>query len=335
MIKEALEAYAKARERTWPHDRRKSVGASEIGQCARKTWFSKHDTAVDNDYLDRWGAKTRGHLIEDFWQKALRQHFGLGHVHYAGRYQKTFFDDASPLSATPDAVVVVPEKKLSFVTDCKSLDPRAAMHQARPEHVFQVQVQLGLVRSQTRYQPAYGVLTYIDASFLDEIKEHIVKWDAGVFEQARERARQIMTHEDPARIKPEGVIAGGAECEYCPYRSRCAEMRAGAVPKHDLKVAHPDMHEISRLAHARGRAKDEIERLEMQAKGHEQAIKELLQKNGTRRAEGDGVRVVWSSIKGRPSWDWPGLRSAAESAGLDLATYERVGDPSDRLQVTL
>jgi hypothetical protein len=31
----------------------------------------------------------------------------------------------------------------------------------------------------------------------------------------------------------------------------------------------------------------------------------------------------------------PGLRAAAEAIGLDLARFEKVGDPSDRLVVRL
>jgi hypothetical protein len=45
-------------------------------------------------------------------------------------------------------------------------------------------------------------------------------------------------------------------------------------------------------------------------------------------------RVTWSPVKGRPSWNFPALRSAAAAAGLDLQSFETVGEPTDRLVVT-
>ena len=72
MIREALHAYVVENQRAFTHDRTKSIGASEIGQCARKLWFLKHRTDKDPQHQDRWGASERGNLIELLWSKALR-----------------------------------------------------------------------------------------------------------------------------------------------------------------------------------------------------------------------------------------------------------------------
>ena len=65
----------------------------------------------------------------------------------------------------------------------------------------------------------------------------------------------------------------------------------------------------------------------------EHDIRERLRAKGARRVEGDGVSVVWSPVKGRPSYDMKGIREAAEKAGLDLAECETVGEPTDRLVI--
>ena len=65
----------------------------------------------------------------------------------------------------------------------------------------------------------------------------------------------------------------------------------------------------------------------------EHDIKECLRAKGLRRVDGDGVSVVWSPVKGRPSYDMKGIREAAEKAGIDLAEYQLVGDPTDRLVI--
>jgi hypothetical protein len=45
------------------------------------------------------------------------------------------------------------------------------------------------------------------------------------------------------------------------------------------------------------------------------------------------VSVLWSAVKGRPSYDVPAIREAAAAAGIDLTKFERTGEPSDRLVI--
>jgi hypothetical protein len=112
-------------------------------------------------------------------------------------------------------------------------------------------------------------------------------------------------------------------------------MRAGAVPGKEGKIEKHLMQEIAAHAAHNRALKRDIEKLELEAKQIEDGIKQMLQRAGTRRAEGEGVSVVWSALKGRPSFDMPALREAARAAGLDLAPFETVGEPSDRLTIRL
>jgi hypothetical protein len=38
-------------------------------------------------------------------------------------------------------------------------------------------------------------------------------------------------------------------------------------------------------------------------------------------------------VRGRPAFDDKGIREAAAKAGVDLAEYETVGEPTDRLVI--
>ena len=87
MIKQALHRFVAENQKQFKHDRQLSIGASEIGQCARRTWFSKKGQAIDPGYVDRWGAAKRGQLIEVFWEQAIRAYLPKGTLHYAGRSQ--------------------------------------------------------------------------------------------------------------------------------------------------------------------------------------------------------------------------------------------------------
>jgi CRISPR/Cas system-associated exonuclease Cas4 (RecB family) len=333
MIKEALAAYAKASQRPWAHDRSQSIGASEIGQCVRKNWFAKHGSPPDPAYADRWGAKKRGDLIEAFWVKALRHHLGKGTLHYAGQYQRTFIDPVSRLSATPDGLIKTDTE--CFTVECKSIDPRAKIEEAKPEHLFQCQVQMGLVRQLTHYEPTHAILCYIDASFLDESREFKITFNPAIFEEAKRRAAAIYAANNADALRPEGYIAGGAECEYCAWRGSCSAMRAGQVPKQQEPVDEATVKRLALVAEDRAEFKAAVGRLEQQVRDCEQEIKDIMSACGTRRVNAGGISISWSALKGRPSWDWPGLRAAAEEAGLDLSEFETTGDPSDRLQIRL
>src|SRR5262249_27628317 len=156
------------------HNRSRTVGASEIAQCARRVFFKKNGTAADPGYKDTWGAVTRGSVFEnEFWKPAMRRAFG-DRLHLAGGQQKTFVDGR--LSATPDGLVTGLARNAlkhlgicdigpdCVLVECKTIDAREQLTSAKPEHVFQVNVQLGLVRSKTQWKPNYAVISYTDAS---------------------------------------------------------------------------------------------------------------------------------------------------------------------------
>lgn len=333
MIKEALHAFVTDNQRQFTHDRTKTIGASEIGQCARKLWFLKHGEK-DESHVDRWGASERGNLIEALWTRAMREHAGRGKLHYAGHTQRTFFDPESPLSATPDGVLELDER--DYLLECKSIDPRARIERIRPEHEAQVQVGMGLVNLCTRYAPREAIVSYIDASFLDEVREFRVPFDPQVFDNLRSRAHAIMGANDADRIRPEGVIAGGQECEYCPFVKQCSAMRSSAVPAREAGDLDAKQYALLvRLAKERAHHVAAIEEIERNKREAEQGIKDILRDAETRRVDTPEVRVIWSALKGRPSWDWPKLRVAAAKAGLDLAPFETTGNPSDRLEIRL
>lgn len=334
MIKEALHAFVTENQRQFTHDRRKTIGASEIGQCARKLWFLKH-AEKDEDHVDRWGASERGNLIEALWTRAMRDHAGRGKLHYAGHNQRTFFDSESPLSCTPDAVLELEHEDI--LLECKSIDPRAKMERVKYEHEAQVQVGMGITRQATKYNVNTAIVSYIDASFLDEVREFRIAFDAQVFSNLRARAKAIMAANNADGIRPEGVIAGGQECEYCPFAKQCSAMRASAVPvrENGSDLSEAQLKKLTHLARQRAELADMLEGIEHDKRELEATIKDILRQAETRRVTTDELRIVWSALKGRPSWDWPRLRAAAAKAGLDLAPFETVGNPSDRLDIRL
>lgn len=364
-IKQALSEHAAASNRDFGGDRRHTVGASEIGQCERKTWFSKFEgdadargavVTRDEDYEDGWGARARGSVYEAaWWAPALKARFdgqgGRGSLLYAGDDQRTLVLDY--LSATPDGLVTgqgadalahlgvgtidpAGEGADCVAVECKTADPRTKLDKPKPEHVFQVVTQVGLIRAATNHRPAYGVLSYTDASFWDEVIEFPIRFDESVFATARERARRIMTAGTAEALKPEGYIAGGRECDRCAFARPCGMVDQARLAKLSDKGEVPAeiAHRIEAKAIAARLSKNEAEAATKAARAKEDEIKTLLGEAGVRSYRSGAVSVTWSPVKGRPSWDNKGIREAAEAAGIDLSPFSTVGSPTDRLTIS-
>jgi hypothetical protein len=351
MIAEALSDYADATARVF-EDRAQSVGASEVGQCGRKVFWLKneddpaHSAPRDCDYTDTWGARTRGSIFEThFWEPALRRRFG-DNLLYAGADQQTLTSEF--LSATPDGLLInLPRDSLaalgiadigpdgSLLVEGKTIDPRAPLDGIKPEHAFQVQCQLGLIRELTRHRPDYALVSYVDASFWNEGAEFAVRFDETVFTNAKARARRIMTATTAEELPPEGWIAGGRECRYCPFTRACGRARHD-VPRPIADKPDPQfVAEIADLARAAKQQESESDTAHAKLRQLQHDIRERLRARGVNRIAGDGVAVTWSPVKGRESFDMKAIREAAAAAGIDLAQFETVGEPTDRLTIRL
>ena len=219
----------------------------------------------------------------------------------------------------------------TLVVECKSIDPRVSLKEAKAEHSGQTQVQMGLIRACTPYRPNFALISYADASFLDTITEFAVAFDPAVYAAAKERARRIMLAEDPTELPPEGRIAGGGECRHCAFHHRCQGASVGAIPRDSVPVGANTLAHLKALVEQHEQADSEAEAAGRRREDIREQVRVLLRELGTRKVEGDGFSISWFPVKGRKSLD----RKAAERAGLDLARFEREGDPSERLTITL
>ncbi|MCA1452169.1 hypothetical protein I6F35_02930 [Bradyrhizobium sp. BRP22] len=342
IIRPALEAFAQHHNAFDPEDRAQTVGASDIGQCERKVYYvknerdHKHGAPRDEDYRDRWGARARGSFFENyFWYPALKEAFG-DRLKFSGPEQRTFVSGF--LSATPDGVLtgckpdeIAPGSGSEVTVECKTADPRTNLASPKAENVFQTQVQLGLVRELTEYKPTHSVLSYTDASFWDEGPEFIIPFDPKIFEAAKARAARIMTATSAHDLKPEGWIAGGHECELCPFTKPCGIERR-SVPHKEMLGNLDDQFIAEITDHARTAKQIEAERDAADAALREahQTIKDRLRERNLRRVPGV---VTWSAVKGRAGWDNARIRQMLEDLGVDLEEFRTEGEPGDRLTI--
>jgi hypothetical protein len=326
-----------------PHkDRAFTLGASDIGQCSRKIFFVKHGGERDPGYVETWGATLRGTIIEkEFWVPALRARFGAK-LKFIGDRQRQFKHGF--ISATPDALlteaprdILTPLGVPDIGSDClllesKSVDPRVKLDAPKPEHRYQIIVQLGVVRETTEFQPRFGVLTYIDASFWDNITEFAIEFDPEVYASAKARATKVLTARSASELPPEGWIAGGKECEHCPFTKACGIERR-AIPNGGDCTDPQFAAEMRELARAYKARQAEIDIAETRLRESQHAIKERLRAKQLRRVIGTDFSVTWTPVKGRQGVDIKALSSAAAAAGVGVQEFETSGTPGDRLDV--
>jgi len=185
-----------------------TVGASEIGGCARQVSYLKHETPPDNEAADGWGFMERGHWVEA-WAVG-RMIANNAPVEQIGDDQVTYSDGF--LSATPDGWHVPSET--SF--DVKSFDPRTeVLALPMPKHVLQVRIGARL-----NPKTEQGSAIYVNASdFEDQIEYG--PWPALTDDELKSlktAARDIIT-KDPESFPRHGFAMG--ECGRCPFHQRC------------------------------------------------------------------------------------------------------------------
>jgi hypothetical protein len=224
----SVAAYMAKRKEGFSHDRVKTVGASEIGACARMVGYRKSSTPSDPGYVDSSGAAARGDVMEDGWSAPLLrlaiENVG-GKLLWAGQEnQMSLVNQKAWVSATPDGLaikmpwdclakygvptiltgeVVEGADQECIVTEFKSIDPRTNSDKLpKSQHVDQVNLQMGLIRSTeftdeetgelVKYAPTYGIIIYTDAADYAKMQVAVVKYDHEGYLGQLTRAKNIM-----------------------------------------------------------------------------------------------------------------------------------------------
>jgi hypothetical protein len=343
MIRELLHIWGSAQRREFAHDRLSTLGSSAQGRCIRQTTYVVLGVSPDEGFIDSWGAALRGTVMEDhYWVPALRASLEPpAELLFAGEDQVTMVDEEARLSATPDGLVVglgrdclaslgTPDCLAdSVLIECKTADPRMLLRKQKPEHEFQVQMAMGLVRRCTDYAPEYAVISYTNASFWDQVVEFPVRYSERVYQAGAERAHAVFEASDPLDMPPEGKIAGGDECKYCSHALQCGAGEVSRVPEGGVRLSKDAAAELKGLRDAERKLAGAIEDNTSTRELAREAIKQFLHAHGVRSHKGQGWSVTWSVSKGRVTLDKDALADA-----IDLAPFTREGEPSERLIVT-
>ena len=252
MIGRLLTDYAATIGRVF-EGREHTVGASDVGQCARRVFWTKMEgdqpTAPPaTSITSTVGAPAPAAPPSRTRSGCRRCASASAAPAYAGAEQRTLTSDL--LSATPDGLLVKQPRNLladlgvpdigssrEVVVECKTIDPRARLDAAKLEHTFQVQIQLGLLHEVTKHRPEFAVISYTDASFWDETTEFVVVRDPKIYAHAKTRAQRIMLAKPRSSCR-QRVGSPAAPSVVLPVYAACGRART-AVPGISDTVADP------------------------------------------------------------------------------------------------
>lgn len=346
-FKKMFHDYAEQNQKTFAHDRTKTLGASEVFGCIRMAWAKKHGVAKNEDEDQSWGATARGDLIEQFHVVPILDSMlpkTSGYIG-AGTEQKTFVDMEKFLSATPDGLIdgldkdalqeygIADIESTCIVTEIKSIDPRVNLTEEKTIHRGQVIVQMGLIRAQTEFKPMYALIMYFDASFLDKMSFYVVKFDEAVYEQAGKRSTTVFTTNDPSTLRAEGKLTNG--CDYCQFTTWCSKLTEDSMPPIDVSANTPmERDAMKPLAEEYNKVSVEFKKLETRKDELKEQIKDKLKTFKKRKVAGDkkageAWSVSYTFIQGRETLD----KGAMAADGIDLDQYMKTGDGYDRLTI--
>lgn len=332
-------------------DRSKRIGASEIGQCAKKIVGIKLGMKPDSDKPDVNGFAVRGNVMEDYWSAPLFREWiksNGGELLYSGQAnQVTFTGEGVPLSSTPDGLALGVNRKIlarygvkdigkskSLLTELKSLDDRVSVDSLpKGPHVPQVLTQIGMIRHATKHRPEWGVIAYVDASDYFKFSLHPVQWDEKKFKALVVRAKNLLACTSWDQVKPEGKINGGKECTLCPLVKQCL----GFVPwlaGDDPRAPKPkQVAEVEKVAARLHQAKQAAAAAQQVVRDREADVYGVLNAVGRKFVAGKAFTVTARATASQERDDAAAMKAWIKKKGGDPEAFKKSTKPGTSITV--
>lgn len=331
-IKTLMLRGADLNETLFPFDRTKYLNASENTACIRKIWYGKN--GAEEEEQD-WGYARRGKHAELYFEAMLS--LANAPLTLAGDSQVSVQDEKRKLSATPDGVLVYDDERIAV--EFKTFDPRSNTKKfPTPAHVAQLEQAMALLQQQYLADPnrlkddkpdkaISGRLVYMNASNFNDIYEFTIPHRPAILDEMAKKAKKVFGAKKVSSLDREGKRTG--EC-----RNRCSFNGICGVDPESVGYKETKANRGSHL-HDAVLALEEAKAQEAATKtaraNATETIKQELLARKTGRLEIGPYEVKVQVVKGRRSLDRP----AVKAAGIDLSPFETVGQPSERLTVTM
>lgn len=306
-------------------DRNAVLTASENLRCLRELKFNKTMPRES----DKWGMAERGHAVEAWIVEQIDR--TDARITLAGKQQRSFLNDESGLSGTPDGLMLI-DGKLVLV-EFKSIDPRTnleGMSAPKPQHAAQVQQNMWLLNMHD-FAVEEAMILYVDASDFQRTKQFNVAYDGGEVARRAEIRAAILFDTNVMDLPAEGLTNGG--CTYCAFKEECSAIQvAKGEARKSEKPAMPVFapRGITESVREYRSIKDQIKELEDRADDLAATIKEYATAENQLEFDTAAYSVKVTEVAGRRTLDTAAYEKAT---GVSADGFYKVGKPSIRLEV--
>jgi CRISPR-associated exonuclease Cas4 len=257
-------------------DRSQYVGASDVGQCLKKSYLQK---TKGSDYsLKQLIIFQRGHNAEEIVKKGLQYNpSGLKfheQVETAGKGELSF------MKSHLDFVVNFPNELVPI--ECKSISSPLPNGRPRESWLFQVALQMSQLRLTAKKKVERAFIVTVDVN-TGEMEEHVLGYSEPHAKIAEARAKKLWNAVQN-KEEPEGEISD--LCGFCPFKMECNTLQKNAdkLPSEIVAMAK--------------RAK-ELSAASKEAKALRENILAFMQAANIRKGSGEDITLSVQNSKGR------------------------------------
>lgn len=255
-----------------------------------------------------------------------------------GDDQRSFYDAEQGISGTPDGIMYTPDGKI-YLLELKSIDPRFnKKNLPKKGHIPQTVQNMHLVETCLGFKLDGGILFYIDASDIWDVREFAVAYDHDLVELSTARADKLWSAVEPDDLEAEGVYSG--DCDLCPFTHHCSQsvsLQKLMEEKADVAIpflvanAEPtplpigDQEVIGTFLAARTVAAE----MEKTKEAVADTVKKLVMDHGGFVKLDDGTSLIATMSPGRATID----KALLVGRGIDIDEVTKCGKPFVTLNV--
>lgn len=269
-------------------DRSLYVGSSDVGQCPKKSFLSK--TVGESHDLKQLLIFERGHVAEGIVRNGLANN--PQKVKFTEQFEAIGVGEIDFIKTHIDFVVEFPQELL--VIECKTFSTPLPNGNPRESWIYQVQLQLGLLKAMTGKDVRGKILAFnLNTGLAHEFD---IYFNRSLFHIAVERATHLW-ESLKANVEPKGEC--GDLCSVCPFKDRCETLR-GVNP-------HALPEDITA-------GLDELDTLKQYVKKEKEVkenIKAFFEASGLKKGVSKDKTVTYSTRKGRETVDILKLKEIA------------------------
>lgn len=242
-------------------DRSKYVGASDIGHCLEKAYLSK--TLGETHLLKQQIIFQRGHIGEEIIRNGLLNTTET--INFREQVEAKGIEEINSFIASHiDFVIDFPNEHV--VVECKTISSALPDNQPRQSWIYQVQLQIGLLRATTDKKCDRGKIIAMNLN-TGEAHEFDVVFNELLYNVAIQRAN-ILWEAVQTKTAPKGEVSD--LCGFCSFRTQCQTLKRGAV-------------ELPEEVEAIAQRVKEHAAIEKSIKADKQNLKAFLEATGAKR----------------------------------------------------